>query len=65
MQRFSVEKRTPIEQEVYNREFASQRPELRFLVTRIVCGIAGFKPEEIAPLFADVLDNNYIWSISH
>ena len=49
---------------MYNREFASQRPELRFLVTRIGCGIAGFKPEEIAPLFADILDNNYICSIS-
>ena len=31
-----------------NREFARLNPELRFLVTRIGCGIAGFKPEEIA-----------------
>ena len=37
-------------------EFASQHPELRFLVTRIGCGIAGFKPEEIAPLFAEALE---------
>ena len=33
-------------------EFAKQRPELTFLVTRIGCGIAGFRDEEIAPLFA-------------
>ena len=36
--------------------FARQHPELRFLVTRIGCGIAGFEPEEIAPLFADAID---------
>lgn len=32
-------------------EFAKQHPELVFLVTRIGCGIAGFKDSEIAPLF--------------
>ena len=32
-------------------EFAKQHPELIFLVTRIGCGIAGFKDSEIAPLF--------------
>lgn len=37
-------------------EFARQHPELRFLVTRIGCGIAGFKPNNIAPLFADALE---------
>ena len=36
--------------------FARQHPELRFLVTRIGCGIAGFEPEEIAPLFAEAID---------
>lgn len=35
--------------------FAKTHPELRFYVTRIGCGIAGFKDEEIAPLFADAL----------
>lgn len=34
--------------------FARQHPQLRFLVTEIGCGIAGFTPEEIAPLFAAV-----------
>ena len=37
-------------------EFATCHPELRFLVTRIGCGIAGFRDEEIAPLFAAALD---------
>ena len=32
--------------------FAKAHPELFFYVTRIGCGIAGFRDEEIAPLFA-------------
>lgn len=32
-------------------EFAAGHPELRFLVTKIGCGIAGYAPEQIAPLF--------------
>lgn len=36
--------------------FAAEHPELTFLVTRIGCGIAGFRDEEIAPLFADAVD---------
>ena len=35
--------------------FAKSHTDLRFLVTRIGCGIAGFKDEEIAPLFQDAL----------
>ena len=35
--------------------FASRHPELKFLVTRIGCGIAAFTPKEIAPLFAGAL----------
>lgn len=31
--------------------FAEQHPELRFLVTRIGCGIAGYTVDQIAPLF--------------
>ena len=34
-------------------DFAKSRPDLTFLVTRIGCGIAGFRNEEIAPLFAE------------
>lgn len=37
-------------------EFAKMHPEKRFLVTKIGCGIAGFKDEEIAPLFAKAMD---------
>ena len=37
-------------------EFAKQHPELKFLVTRIGCGIAGFHDEEIAPLFVAAVD---------
>ena len=33
--------------------FAKAHPELFFYVTRIGCGIAGFRDEEIAPLFAN------------
>lgn len=32
--------------------FAAAHPELFFFVTRIGCGIAGFREKEIAPLFA-------------
>ncbi len=33
--------------------FAKSRPDLFFYVTRIGCGIAGFRDREIAPLFKD------------
>ncbi len=33
-------------------QFANKHPEMTFLVTEIGCGIAGFTPQEIAPLFA-------------
>ncbi len=36
--------------------YAKNHPNLTFLVTRIGCGIAGFKDEEVAPLFKDSLD---------
>lgn len=36
--------------------FAKQHPELKFLVTKIGCGIAGFTVEEIAPLFYYAID---------
>ena len=37
-------------------QFAKAHDELIFYVTRIGCGIAGFKDEDIAPLFADAQD---------
>ena len=36
--------------------YAKQHPELTFLVTRIGCGIAGFRDADMAPLFAEALD---------
>ena len=33
--------------------FAKSRPDLFFYVTRIGCGIAGFRDREIAPLFKE------------
>ena len=43
-------------------QFADRHPELTFLVTRIGCGIAGFRDEDIAPLFAGAysLPNVYL-----
>ena len=35
--------------------FAQAHPKLIFLVTEIGCGIAGFRPEEIAPLFKEAV----------
>ncbi|MEJ3405392.1 hypothetical protein WDJ51_11665 [Rathayibacter sp. YIM 133350] len=32
-------------------EYAGAHPELRFLVTEIGCGIAGYAPKQIAPFF--------------
>ena len=37
-------------------EYAKNHPDKRFLVTEIGCGIAGFVPEESAPLFAKAVD---------
>lgn len=51
--------------------FARQHPELTFLVTRIGCGIAGYKVSDVAPLFASALDvkNIYLpldfWKVLH
>ena len=43
-------------------DFARRHPHLKFLVTEIGCGIAGFTPEEIAPLFgpAREVENIYL-----
>ncbi len=41
--------------------FALEHSELRFLVTEIGCGIAGFAVEEMAPLFRLALDVENIY----
>jgi hypothetical protein len=38
--------------------FAKAHPELKFLVTETGCGIAGFTPSDIAPLFQPTIDEN-------
>lgn len=35
---------------------AANYPEQTFLVTKIGCGLAGYAPEQIAPLFKDAID---------
>lgn len=41
---------------------AKNHPELTFLVTAVGCGIAGYRPEEVAPLFKEAakLENVYL-----
>ena len=41
--------------------FAKSHPELKFLVTRIGCGIAGFSDNEMAPLFKDAIEIENIY----
>jgi hypothetical protein len=38
-------------------EYANNHPELEFFVTRVGCGLAGYKDNEIAPLFKNVPKN--------
>ena len=37
--------------------FAADHPELRFLVTEVGCGIAGYRPEHVAGFFAGAGEN--------
>lgn len=53
-----VETIRPYVREFYG--FAVKHPEYKFLVTRIGCGIAGFTPEEIAPLFTSAIELNNV-----
>ena len=41
---------------------AKEHPELKFFVTPVGCGIAGYVPEDIAPMFRDAaeLENVYL-----
>ena len=41
--------------------FAKSHPELKFLVSRIGCGIAGFSDNEMAPLFKDAIEIENIY----
>jgi hypothetical protein len=38
-------------------DYAREHPETLFLLCRVGCGYAGYKPQDIAPLFATDLEN--------
>lgn len=38
-------------------EFARSRPDLRFYLTKVGCGIAGYGEDVVAPMFAEAPDN--------
>lgn len=40
--------------------YANMHPELDFFITRVGCGLAGYKDEEIAPLFAGLTGDDNI-----
>lgn len=42
-------------------EFAKERQDLTFLVTLVGCGLAGYKPKDIAPLFQEAKDIENIY----
>lgn len=42
-------------------EFAQSHSDLKFYVTAIGCGIAGFSPEDIAPLFKKAVEVKNIY----
>lgn len=43
-------------------QYAMEHPELKFLVTPVGCGTAGYTPEEMAPMLKDAafLENEYL-----
>jgi len=41
--------------------FAKEHPEYTFLVTAIGCGVAGYTPRQVAPLFVGAVDVENIW----
>jgi hypothetical protein len=38
-------------------EYANEHPELKFIVTRIGCGLAGFTDDQISPMFSHAPKN--------
>lgn len=41
-------------------KYASEHPELQFVVVRIGCGLAGYKEEQIKPFFRDAPSNCHL-----
>ena len=45
-------------------QYVKNHPYIRFLITRLGCGIAGFKDRDVAPLFDELWDvDNAIFSV--
>ena len=42
-------------------KYAMEHPELHFLVTRIGCGLGGWRVSQIAPMFSDASLLNNVW----
>lgn len=42
-------------------QYAMEHPELNFLVTRIGCGLGGWRVSQIAPMFRDASLLNNVW----
>lgn len=43
-------------------KYVKENPQHKYYLTAIGCGLAGYKPREIAPLFKSLKDNkNIIW----
>jgi len=42
-------------------DVARLNPNLKFLVTEVGCGLAGFQCDQIGPLFADAYKLNNVW----
>jgi hypothetical protein len=46
-------------------EFAKYAPNFTFLVTQIGCGLAGYHPRDIAPMFRGASDNVILPQVFH
>ena len=45
-------------------EYVKDHPMNRFLITRLGCGVAGFKDQQVAPLFYELRDvNNAVFAL--
>jgi hypothetical protein len=42
-------------------QFAKDNPQLKFMVTLIGCGLAGYRPKDIAPLFEKAIEIENIY----
>lgn len=43
------------------KEYVTEHPDKIFLVTKIGCGLAGYQPKDIAPLFLNLITNKNVY----